>query len=161
MADLAGLLQASLSPTTRKLAEQSLDSHSTQPGFLPHLLQLVLDRSQDRAVRLAGAVYLKNLAKLRWEEVRFSFCLRGVRVFNFPCHQSCRISNPFPKMTKPLYDRNWYPPSCCGSLILPTKSSAPKSLNLCHSLRSWTFQSDGVISSLCVCTSPIRVEQPH
>jgi exportin-2 (importin alpha re-exporter) len=73
MTDLAGLLHASLSPTTRKLAEQSLDSYSTQSGFLPHLLQLVLDHKQDRAVRLAGAVYLKNLAKLRWEEVRFSF----------------------------------------------------------------------------------------
>jgi exportin-2 (importin alpha re-exporter) len=71
MADLAGLLQASLSPATRKQAEQNLDSFSTQPGFLPALLQLLLDQNQDRSVRLAGGVYLKNLAKLRWEEVRW------------------------------------------------------------------------------------------
>jgi hypothetical protein len=42
-------------------------------GFLPHLLQLVLDQTHHGAVRLAGGVYLKNLAQLRWEEVRFNF----------------------------------------------------------------------------------------
>jgi exportin-2 (importin alpha re-exporter) len=69
MSDLAGLLQASLSPATRKQAEQSLDSYSTQQGFLPHLLHLVLDRSVDPAARLAGSIYLKNVAKLKWDEV--------------------------------------------------------------------------------------------
>ncbi|KAG2007419.1 importin alpha re-exporter [Coprinopsis cinerea AmutBmut pab1-1] len=68
MADLPGLLLASLNPATRKQAEQSLNSFSTQPGFLTHLLNLVLNQSHDRSVRLAGSVYLKNIAKLRWEE---------------------------------------------------------------------------------------------
>jgi exportin-2 (importin alpha re-exporter) len=43
---------------------------STQPGFLSHLLRLVVDQSQDRAIRLSGSVYLKNITKLRWDEVR-------------------------------------------------------------------------------------------
>ncbi|KAH0580356.1 hypothetical protein H2248_001858 [Termitomyces sp. 'cryptogamus'] len=68
MADLPALLLASLEPTTRKQAEQNLDAVSVQPGFLSHLLRLVLEPSQDRAVRLAGGVYLKNIAKHRWEE---------------------------------------------------------------------------------------------
>ncbi|CAA7263712.1 unnamed protein product [Cyclocybe aegerita] len=68
MADLPSLLLASLNPDTRKQAEQNLTAFSTQPGFLTHLLSLVLEQSQDRAVRLSGSVYLKNLAKLRWEE---------------------------------------------------------------------------------------------
>ncbi|KAG7096402.1 hypothetical protein E1B28_003845 [Marasmius oreades] len=68
MADLPNLLLASLNPTTRKQAEQNLNALSEQPGFLPHLLQLVLDQSADRAVRLSASVYLKNLVKLRWEE---------------------------------------------------------------------------------------------
>ncbi|KAF8992756.1 armadillo-type protein [Cyathus striatus] len=68
MADLSNLLLASLNPNTRKQAEQSLNQYSNQPGFLPHLLALVLQSSQDRAVRLAGSIYLKNITKLRWEE---------------------------------------------------------------------------------------------
>ncbi|KAF8148458.1 importin alpha re-exporter [Crassisporium funariophilum] len=68
MADLPALLLASLNPDTRKQAEQRLSSLSTQQGFLSHLLRLVLEPSQDRAVRLSGSVYLKNITKLRWEE---------------------------------------------------------------------------------------------
>lgn len=70
MADISTLLLASLQPDTRKQAEHSLQELSIQPGFLTHLLGLILQPSQDRAVRLAGAVYLKNITKLRWEEVR-------------------------------------------------------------------------------------------
>lgn len=69
MSDLPTLLLASLNPSTRKKAEQSLTTISVQPGFLSHLLRLVLDPTQDRAVRLSGSVYLKNITKLRWEEV--------------------------------------------------------------------------------------------
>ena len=70
MADLSSLLLASLNPDTRKQAEQNLSALSSQPGFLTHLLRLVLEPSQDRAIRLAGSIYLKNITKLRWEEVR-------------------------------------------------------------------------------------------
>lgn len=68
MADLPALLQASLSPQTRKQAEQNLNALSLQTGFLTHLLGLVLEQSQDRAIRLSGSVYLKNITKLRWDE---------------------------------------------------------------------------------------------
>ncbi|KAI0775001.1 Cse1-domain-containing protein [Trametes elegans] len=68
MAELPSLLLASLNPSTRKQAEQSLQTLSVQPGFLTHLLSLVLQSSQDRAVRLAASVYLKNLVKSRWED---------------------------------------------------------------------------------------------
>ncbi|KAI0350026.1 Cse1-domain-containing protein [Trametes cingulata] len=68
MAELPSLLLASLNPSTRKQAEQNLQTLSVQPGFLTHLLTLVLQSSQDRAVRLAASVYLKNLVKSRWED---------------------------------------------------------------------------------------------
>ncbi|KJA18706.1 hypothetical protein HYPSUDRAFT_45045 [Hypholoma sublateritium FD-334 SS-4] len=68
MADLSSLLLASLNPESRKQAEQNLSAFSTQPGFLTHLLRLVLEPSADRAVRLSGSIYLKNITKLRWEE---------------------------------------------------------------------------------------------
>ncbi|KAI0366303.1 Cse1-domain-containing protein [Pilatotrama ljubarskyi] len=68
MAELPSLLLASLNPSTRKQAEQNLQTLSIQPGFLTHLLTLVLQSSQDRAVRLAASVYLKNLVKSRWED---------------------------------------------------------------------------------------------
>ncbi|KAF7294456.1 Importin N-terminal domain-containing protein [Mycena kentingensis (nom. inval.)] len=69
MASLPALLAASLTPSTRKDAEAQLNQLSTQPGFLSHILRLSLDATQDRAVRLAASVFLKNIAKLRWEEV--------------------------------------------------------------------------------------------
>ncbi|KAK2460740.1 hypothetical protein APHAL10511_007210 [Amanita phalloides] len=68
MADLPPILAALLDPRTQKRAEQNLSTLSSQPGFLSHLLRLVLDASQPTTVRLSGSVYLKNIAKSRWEE---------------------------------------------------------------------------------------------
>ena len=75
MADVPTLLLASLNPATRKQAEQNLAALSAQPGFLSALLQLVVAPNQDRSVRLAASVYLKNTVKRRWEEVTFLSCL--------------------------------------------------------------------------------------
>lgn len=69
MSDVPQLLLASLSPSTRKQAEQSLATRSTQASFPLSLLRIALDSSQDRSVRLAGSVYLKNTIKSRWEDV--------------------------------------------------------------------------------------------
>src|SRR5712664_3737290 len=79
---LPQLLLASLNPQSRQHAESSLNELSLQPGFVAALLRFVLgfDSGVDaeRAVRLAGAVYLKNLIKLRWEEVcSFPSCVDG------------------------------------------------------------------------------------
>ncbi|KAG2073841.1 Cse1-domain-containing protein [Suillus decipiens] len=68
MSDIASLLQASLQPASRKQAEQQLHALASQQGFLEHLLTLILNGSYDRSTRLAGGIYLKNVAKLRWEE---------------------------------------------------------------------------------------------
>ncbi|KZT00874.1 uncharacterized protein LAESUDRAFT_731806 [Laetiporus sulphureus 93-53] len=68
MSELPSLLLASLNPAARRQAEQSLHDLSVQPGFLSVLLRLVLEQNQDRAVRLAGSVYLKNVIKSRWED---------------------------------------------------------------------------------------------
>ena len=72
MSEIHGLLLASLNPSTRKEAETNLQSLSLQQGFLSVLLRLVLEQSQDRPVRLAGSVYLKNVIKNRWDDVRGS-----------------------------------------------------------------------------------------
>jgi exportin-2 (importin alpha re-exporter) len=71
MADLSALFLASLNPQTRKQAESTLAQYATQPEFVLHLLQLTLDGSQDRAVRLAASVYLKNIARKRWTPVSY------------------------------------------------------------------------------------------
>ena len=76
MSDVPQLLLASLNPSTRKQAEHNLATRSTLTSFLPSLLHIVLDSSQDRSVRLAGSVYLKNTIKSRWDDVsdrRFHF----------------------------------------------------------------------------------------
>ena len=83
MADLPSLLLSSLRPESRKQSEQALASLSAQPNFLPTLLQLILTPAQDRSVRLAASVYLKNTVKRRWEEVS-------------------RSHNPFRQMTQSL-----------------------------------------------------------
>ena len=77
MAELPTLLLASLNPETRKQAEQNLHALSVQPGFLPVLLQLVLEAGQDRSVRLAASVFFKNVVKNKWEDVRFSLLVRS------------------------------------------------------------------------------------
>ena len=69
MSDIPALLLGSLSPASRKQAEANLQSLSVQPGFLPHLLRLVLEPAQDRSVRLAGSLYFKNVIKSRWDDV--------------------------------------------------------------------------------------------
>lgn len=69
MSDIPALLAASLNPQTRKQSEQSLATLSAQPGFLTAILQLVIAPAQDRSIRLAASVYLKNTVKRRWEEV--------------------------------------------------------------------------------------------
>ena len=66
MSDIPKLLLDSLNPHTRKQAEQSLEAYSRQPAFVVHLLRLVLDATQNGAVRLAASVYLKNMVKLGW-----------------------------------------------------------------------------------------------
>lgn len=68
MAEISALLYASLNPATRREAEQNLLLFAQQPAFLQLLLQLVLDAAQDRAVRLAASVYLKNTTKRRWAD---------------------------------------------------------------------------------------------
>jgi Importin-beta N-terminal domain len=68
MSDIPKLLLDSLNPGTRKHAEQSLATYSRQPAFVVHLLQLILDASNDGAVRLAASVYLKNTVRLGWLE---------------------------------------------------------------------------------------------
>jgi exportin-2 (importin alpha re-exporter) len=68
MADIPKLLLDSLNPHTRKQAELSLQTYSRQPAFVIHLLQLILDVSNDSAVRLAASVYLKNTVRLGWLE---------------------------------------------------------------------------------------------
>lgn len=68
--DLPSLLLAFLNPQTRKQAEHNLTDFFAQAGFVIALFQLVLGQgTQDRSVRLAASVYLKNVTKLRWEEV--------------------------------------------------------------------------------------------
>ena len=68
MSDIPKLLLDSLNPNTRKQAEQSLAAYRRQPAFVVHLLQLILDASNDNAVRLAASVYLKNTVRLGWLE---------------------------------------------------------------------------------------------
>lgn len=72
MADLPSLFLASLNPQTRKEAENTLEQLAIQPSFALHLLTLTLNASQDRAVRLASGVYLKNIARKRWDPVSVS-----------------------------------------------------------------------------------------
>lgn len=97
MSDLSSLLLASLNPATRKSAELNLNALSIQPGFLSHLLGLILDPTKERSVRLAGSVFLKNIAKGRWEEVILSF--HSVSEYSNPTRMSTRSQ----RQTRPLF----------------------------------------------------------
>jgi hypothetical protein len=75
MADLSALFLASLNPQTRKEAENTLEQLSLQSNFTLSLLNLTLNGSGDRAVRLASGVYLKNTVRKRWDPVSPPFLL--------------------------------------------------------------------------------------
>jgi len=72
--DLPALLRASLDPSTRREAEHRLKELASAPGFVTTLLQFVVGSggvaAVDRPIRLAGAVYLKNVVKRNWVDVR-------------------------------------------------------------------------------------------
>jgi len=112
MADVASLLQASLQPATRKQAEQQLHQLTPQDGFLSHLLQLILNKNVDPSIRLAGGIYLKNIAKLRWEEVSMSLLGNSTRFKHLVT--GCRTSagegkGKYPSTVGSFNDRTFEP----------------------------------------------------
>lgn len=67
--NVPALFAASLAIDQRKDAEAQLSQLAVQKGFLPHLLQIVLDRTHPTQIRQAACVYFKNQIKLRWDDV--------------------------------------------------------------------------------------------
>jgi exportin-2 (importin alpha re-exporter) len=69
MADLQGVaqvLEQSLNPNYAKDAENVLKSMETQTGFPITLLHVVANNNVQASIRLAGALYFKNLVKRKW-----------------------------------------------------------------------------------------------
>lgn len=108
MSDLPALLLASLNPQTRKEAEASLANISLQPGFLPHLLRLALEPSQDRSVRLSASVFFKNVVKNRWDDV--SGCFLASLLTSHAACLSCRKTHRSQMPTRRLCGTTSYPP---------------------------------------------------
>jgi exportin-2 (importin alpha re-exporter) len=71
MSSIPAILQASLEPQTRQVAEKQLEELSSQPGFVILLIQIVLDNIQTPQARQAAAVYFKNTIKRRWSDVSY------------------------------------------------------------------------------------------
>lgn len=63
---IAQYLEQSLSPQNAKQAEASLRSLETQPGFVINLLHIVASTNLQAGVRLAAALFFKNLIRRKW-----------------------------------------------------------------------------------------------
>lgn len=63
---IAQYLEQSLNPANAKLAELQLRSIESQPLFAVNLLHVVALTNLSASVRLAGALFLKNLVKRKW-----------------------------------------------------------------------------------------------
>ncbi|CAF3526399.1 unnamed protein product [Rotaria sp. Silwood1] len=61
-------LQATLAPQTRKQAEEKLAQFCKTPGFIPCLIQIILNEQCDMGARQAGAIYLKNHVNTYWSD---------------------------------------------------------------------------------------------
>lgn len=72
IAALSNYLAQSLDPRTRRAAEASLAQAERQPGFPLLLLALVQNEATEGGypVRLAAALFFKNLCRRGWQEVR-------------------------------------------------------------------------------------------
>lgn len=69
MTDIQGVVSAleqSLNPTTAKTAESALKVMETQEGFPVTLLHVIANNNTPNSIRLAGALYFKNLVKRKW-----------------------------------------------------------------------------------------------
>ncbi|KAK3603195.1 hypothetical protein CHS0354_036118, partial [Potamilus streckersoni] len=65
---LVGVLRATLDPNQREEAEKQLQEVHKIIGFVPILLQVVMEEQLDMPVRQAGAIYLKNTVTQFWHE---------------------------------------------------------------------------------------------
>lgn len=72
---IAQYLEQSLSPQHAKQAETSLRSLQSQPGFLINLLHIVASTNLSAGVRLAGALFFKNLIRRRWVDENGDYLL--------------------------------------------------------------------------------------
>lgn len=59
-------LEQSLTPQYARQAEQQLKSIEAESGFLVNLLHVVASKNLNGSIRLAGALFFKNLIKRKW-----------------------------------------------------------------------------------------------
>ncbi|XP_050096371.1 importin-7 [Anopheles aquasalis] len=67
-AKIAELLRATTEPTQRLQAEEQLNQVHKIIGFPPSLMQVIMQNELEMPVRLAGAIYLKNLINSSWQD---------------------------------------------------------------------------------------------
>lgn len=67
-AKICELLRATIDPNQRLQAEEQLNQVHKIIGFLPSLLQVVMQNDVDSPVRQAGAIYLKNMVTSSWQD---------------------------------------------------------------------------------------------
>uniref|UniRef100_A0A182IM19 Uncharacterized protein n=1 Tax=Anopheles atroparvus TaxID=41427 RepID=A0A182IM19_ANOAO len=65
---ISELLRATIEPTQRMQAEEQLNQVHKIIGFLPSLMQVIMQNDLEMPVRLAGAIYLKNLVNSSWQD---------------------------------------------------------------------------------------------
>ncbi|CAF4274887.1 unnamed protein product, partial [Rotaria sp. Silwood2] len=68
LAPVIETLQATLSPQLRKQAEEKLAQICKTAGFIPCLVQIILNEQCDMGARQAGAIYLKNHINTYWSD---------------------------------------------------------------------------------------------
>ncbi|CAF1534276.1 unnamed protein product, partial [Rotaria sordida] len=68
LAPVVETLQATLSPQLRKQAEEKLAQICKTTGFVPCLVQIILNDQCDMGARQAGAIYLKNHINTYWSD---------------------------------------------------------------------------------------------
>uniref|UniRef100_A0A182JP08 Importin N-terminal domain-containing protein n=1 Tax=Anopheles christyi TaxID=43041 RepID=A0A182JP08_9DIPT len=65
---ISELLRATIDPVQRLQAEEQLNQVHKIIGFLPTLMQVIMQNELEIPVRLAGAIYMKNLINSSWQD---------------------------------------------------------------------------------------------
>ncbi|CAF4075012.1 unnamed protein product, partial [Rotaria magnacalcarata] len=68
LAPVVETLKATLSPQLRQQAEEKLSQICKSNGFIPCLVQIILNGQCDMGARQAGAIYLKNHINTYWSD---------------------------------------------------------------------------------------------
>lgn len=161
---IAKYLEQSLNPQSSKQAEAFLKTIETHPEFAINLLHVVASPNINSSVRLAGALYFKNLVKRKWtnEDGNYLLPIQDVVkikeeildvMIQLPPQLQSQIGEAISLIAESDFPQNWENliDNLVNKLSLEDYAQNKSILVVCHSIfKKWRplFRSDELFSEI-------------